>query len=199
MLPAGAPLALPGQTIGLFGGSFNPPHAGHLSVSLEAIRRLRLDRLWWLVAPQNPLKDPTETAALERRLARARKVARHPRIVVTDFEAVLGTRYTADTMAIIVRRWPGVRFVWVMGADSFAGLHRWNDWQRLVGLVPMAVFDRPGFTLKALSSPAAITFAAARLDGSNAAALARRRPPAWCFIAIPRRHESSTALRKLPA
>jgi nicotinate-nucleotide adenylyltransferase len=195
MLPNGAPLATSGQVVGLFGGSFNPPHAGHRSISIEAIKRLRLDWLWWLVAPQNPLKRADETAALEMRLDRARAVARHPRITVTGFEATLGTRYTADTMAIMVRRWPEVRFVWVMGADSFADLHRWRHWRRLAGLVPLAVFDRPGFTLRAMSCPAAIALAGARIDASDAAGLARLDPPAWCFIEVPRRFESSTALR----
>lgn len=197
MLPSGAPLATPGQVIGLFGGSFNPAHAGHRAISVEAIKRLRLDWLWWLVAPQNPLKPADETAALASRLERARAVARHPRIVVTGFEAALGTRYTADTMAIIVRRWPDVRFVWIMGADSFADLHRWRHWRRLARLVPLAVFDRPGFALKALSSPAALTLASTRLDAGDSAALARHDPPAWVFVEVPRRFESSTVLRRL--
>lgn len=195
MLPSGAPLATPGQVIGLFGGSFNPPHAGHRAISIEAIRRLDLDWLWWLVAPQNPLKIAAETAALELRLERARAVSRHPRILVTGFESSLGTRYTADTLAIIVRRWPEVRFVWVMGADSFADLHRWRHWRRLADLVPLAVFDRPGFTLKAMSCPAAIALGRHRIAAGDAAALARLPAPAWCFIEVPRRFESSTALR----
>jgi len=196
MLPNGAPLALPGQRIGLYGGSFNPPHQGHHAISLEALKRLGIDHLWWLVAPQNPLKTPDETAALDHRLADARRTVRHPRITVTGFEQEIGSRYTADSMAYIRRRWPGVGFVWVMGADSFADLHRWRDWRALAELVPMAVFDRPGFTLRAQACPAATLFARARIESSDAAALALLRPPAWSFINVPRRFESSTALRR---
>jgi nicotinate-nucleotide adenylyltransferase len=129
--------------VGLFGGSFDPPHAGHRAVSLEAIERLRLDAVWWLVSPQNPLK-PHAPADLTRRIEAARALADHPRIKVTGIEAALGTTYTADTIRRLKARLPGVRLVWMMGADNLASFHRWRDWKRIASDVPIAVFNRPG-------------------------------------------------------
>lgn len=194
-LTATAPLALPGQRIGLFGGSFNPVHDGHLAISLEALKRLHLDCIWWLVSPQNPLKDPLQYAALDQRIGQARSVARHPRIHVTGLEAVIPSRYTADTINVIERYWHRSRFVWIMGADSLAQFHQWQDWQGLASRIPLAVVNRPGFTLKALSSPAARRYARYRLDECDAAQLAACDPPAWCFLQVPLRQESSTRIR----
>ncbi len=194
-LSAVTPLALPGQRIGLFGGSFNPAHAGHRAISLEALKRLDLDWIWWLVAPQNPLKDPSESTALELRLARAREVADHPRIRVTGFEDAISSRYTADTIEAVRRFWPATRFVWIMGADCLAELHRWQDWTGLVESVPMAIVNRPGFGLSALAAPAAVRYARFRLDETDAGLLADSAPPAWCFLKVPLRRESSTSIR----
>ena len=185
-----------GQRIGLFGGSFNPPHPGHLAVSLSALRRLRLDWVWWLVSPQNPLKDPNDISDFDERLAAARALVRHPRILVSDLEQRLATRTTAemlDAIDPILRRG---RFVWIMGADSFAGLHQWNDWRLIPARLPLAVLDRPGFAQAALTSPAARTLAPWRLKEHNAACLPLRPPPSWVFLRQRHRPESSTAIHR---
>ncbi len=191
------PLAQPGMRIGLLGGSFNPPHAGHRHISLWALKRLGLDRLWWLVTPGNPLKSHAELASFGKRVALARALERHPRIDVTGFEARLGFVYTVDTAAYLVARLPAVDFVLVMGADSFAGLHRWRRWRRLMHLLPIAVVDRPGWRLKALASPAAQAFARGRVAEARARALPGRRPPAWTFLTVPLTSLSSTEIRAM--
>jgi nicotinate-nucleotide adenylyltransferase len=182
--------------IGLYGGSFNPAHAGHRHVSLLALKRLRLDRIWWIVTPGNPLKDPGELAATHERVARARHLAAHPRIDVTSFEETIGARYTVDTLSFLARRCPGVDFVWIMGADNLVSFHRWRGWQTIASLMPMAVVDRPGFTLKATRSRSAIRLAPYRIDEDAAAALPGMAPPAWLFLHGPRSALSSSALRR---
>lgn len=189
------PPSRPGLRVGLYGGSFNPAHAGHRHVALAALRRLGLDRVWWLVTPGNPLKDGGDLEGLRGRLAGAARMAAHPRIAVTGFEAAIGARYTVETLRWLKVRRPGVRFVWIMGADSLAGLHRWRGWAEIMRLVPVAVIDRPGFTLKAPRGRAAARFAAARLDERAAATLVDRAPPAWVLLHGPRSTLSSTAVR----
>jgi len=191
---AGRPVARPGQTVGLLGGSFDPAHAGHAHITREALKRLRLDRVWWLVSPGNPLKD-RGPAPLAARMAGARAVMTHPRVVVTDIEAGLGTRRTADTLARLRALYPGVRFVWLMGADNLAQFHRWGRWRAIADMVPIAVLARPGARLRSRRSPAARALAAARVPGHAAAGLARRRPPAWVWLAVPMRDISSSAIR----
>lgn len=181
--------------IGLFGGSFNPPHAGHRLVSLTAMRRLGLDRVWWLVTPGNPLKDRSRLAPLASRMAAARQVADHPRIVLTDVEAAIGTRYTYDTLRYLVRRCPGVRFVWIMGADNLADFHRWQHWRAIARLMPLAVVDRPGATWRAAGSRAGQFLAPYRIDESDAGLLPGLAPPALVFLHGPRSSLSSTLLR----
>lgn len=188
------PQAWPGQAIGLFGGSFDPVHEGHRMASLAAMRRLRLDAVWWLVTPGNPLK--AAPSDLPRRLRAAAKAARHPRIRVTGAEAILATRFTADTLAKIVAMRPGVRFVWLMGADNLAQFHRWRDWEKIAALMPIAVYDRPGSTFSAPNAPAARALSLHRVPEREAATLARRRPPAWIFLHGRRSAVSSTALRR---
>ncbi len=185
----------PGMVIGLFGGSFNPPHQGHRMVAEIARRRLRLDRIWWMVTPGNPLKDHGHLRPLGERLAAVEALAGGPRVHVTAFEAAHRIRYTADTLALLHRKRPGVRFVWIMGADSLASFHRWQDWRRIAATFPIAVVDRPGSTLSVLSAPMAQAFAHARLTEREAAALPFRRPPAWVFLHGPRSPVSSTLLR----
>lgn len=187
----------PGMAIGLYGGSFNPPHAAHRMVTLEALRRLRLDRVWWLVTPGNPLKSERELAPLDRRLAAAAELARHPGIAVTAIEAEIGTRYTIDTIRYLRQRCPGVRFAWLMGADNLAGFHRWQSWRAIAELVPIAVFDRPGYTWAALSSKLAVGLARCRLPERAAARLAGSTPPAWVFLHMRLSPLSSTALRSV--
>jgi nicotinate-nucleotide adenylyltransferase len=183
--------------IGLYGGSFNPAHGGHRLVSLLALKRLGLDRIWWIVTPGNPLKDPGELASTAQRASEARKVAAHPRIDVTVFEEAIGARYTIDTLAYLKRRHPGVHFVWIMGADNLAGFHRWRGWRRIAAIMPIAVIDRPRWTLRAMNSRAAIALSNARLHESAASALAELSPPAWVFLHGPRSFLSSTDLRRL--
>ena len=185
----------PGLRIGLFGGSFNPPHDGHRLASLTALRRLGLDRIWWIVTPGNPLKQTGGLADLETRIAAARRIAHHPRISVTGIEAVIGTRYTVDTVAYLMRRCPGVRFVWVMGADNLLQLPRWRRWRELIDLIPVAAVDRPGSTLRAVHGRAGAILARRRLNESAARLLVDQAPPAFVYLHGPRSPTSSTALR----
>ena len=182
--------------IGLYGGTFNPAHAGHRHVSLLAMKRLRLDRLWWVVTPGNPLKERGGLALACERAAAARTVARHPRIDITCFEEEIGARYTVDTLSYVVERCPTVRFVWIMGADSLGSFHRWLGWRRISWLMPFAVIDRPGWTLRAVQSRAAMALAPYRIDESDAPLLPDLPPPAWAFLHGPRSSLSSTELRK---
>ena len=181
--------------VGLFGGSFNPPHEGHALVAEIALRTLALDQLWWMVTPGNPLKDGRKAACLAQRIALSEAIATDRRIKVTAFEAALNTRYTADTLAAVRARNPGVDFVWIMGADNLAQFHRWQRWREIAMTMPIAVIDRPGSTLAFISSVFAKTFDHARIDERGAARLARTRPPAWTFIHGPRSSLSSTAIR----
>jgi nicotinate-nucleotide adenylyltransferase len=184
-----------GQRIGLFGGSFNPPHAAHRTVSLFALRRLELDAVWWLVTPGNPLKDNAGLPPLAERIAAACALARHPAIAVTDIEARIGTRFTVDTLRALTRRCPTVRFVWIMGADGLRDFHRWRRWREIFALMPVAVVDRGGVGASALASPAARAFAAARLPEARARRLPALAPPAWVFLHGLKSPLSSTALR----
>ena len=186
----------PGQRIGLMGGSFNPPHEGHLLASRLALQRLKLDRLWWLVTPGNPLKPVEGLPALPARIAAARAIVHDPRIAVTGFEAEIGARYTRDTIAWLTRRAPSVHFVWIMGADNLRQFHLWRRWRDIVRLAPIAVVDRPGSTLRALGSRAAHALARYRLPESAAPCLADLAPPAFVFLHGPRSSQSSTALRR---
>ncbi|WP_062206457.1 nicotinate-nucleotide adenylyltransferase [Aureimonas sp. AU12] len=185
-----------GLRIGLLGGSFNPPHEGHLLVAETALQRLRLDRVWWMVTPGNPLKDHGNLKPLNERIALSRALVKDPRILVTAFEASQHIRFTADTVSLLKRRKPDVRFVWLMGADSLAGFHRWQSWRQIARQVPLAIVDRPGSTLSLLSSPAARTLARFRIPEVDAAQLALSPPPAWVFLHGPRSPLSSTLLRE---
>ena len=189
------PFVTKGMQVGLFGGSFNPPHAGHALVAEIAMRRLQLDQLWWMVTPGNPLKSTRELAPLAERLRLSEKITPDPRIKVTAFEAAYHVRYTADTLALIKARNPGVDFVWIMGADNLRDFHKWQRWREIITTFPIAVIDRPGATLALLSSVVAKTFDYARIDEADAATLAHRRAPAWTFIHGPRSLLSSTAIR----
>ncbi len=184
----------PGMRIGLFGGTFDPPHAGHVEVSRVALRALALHQVWWLVSPHNPLK-PHAPADLARRIAAAREITADPRIRVTGVEAALGTTYTAETLSLLLPRLRGVDCVWMMGADNLASFHRWRDWRRIAATLPIAVFNRPESALPALAGPAARSLWRFRHDPADAAALAGSWPPAWVFLPSPHVALSSTALR----
>jgi nicotinate-nucleotide adenylyltransferase len=190
----GYPIAFPGMTVGLLGGSFDPAHAGHVHLTRESLKRLGLDRIWWLVSPGNPLK-PNPPAPLAERLAKARSVMKHPRVVISDIEAHLGTRYTAQTLRRLMAIYPGVRFVWLMGADNLAQFHHWQQWEWIISHVPMAILARPGTRLEARGARAAEEFARFRVPAEAAKTLARKGAPAWCFLDMPMNDLSSSMIR----
>jgi len=190
-----SPLIADHLRIGLLGGSFNPAHEAHRAISLFALKRLGLDRVWWLVSPGNPLKDVSGLPALGARIGAAQKVAADPRIVVTGIEAELNTRYTVDTIARLRRRFPRARFVWLMGADNLSQFSRWRDWQTIAELLPMAVIDRPSDSLRAAASTTAQRLARHRLAEVDARKLADCPAPAWVFLRGLKLPLSSTTLR----
>jgi len=184
-----------GLTIGLLGGSFNPAHEGHRAISLEALKRLGLDYVWWLVSPQNPLKSRAEMAPLADRLAGARTAACHPRIRVSALEDQLGTRHTAATLARLKGAVSGAYFVWLMGADNLTQLSRWHRWPAIVEAVPLAIMDRSDYSLRSLNGMMPTRYRDARMPVTALKALARTPPPAWAFVTFPRHPASATAIR----
>ncbi|MBK8439365.1 MAG: nicotinate-nucleotide adenylyltransferase [Rhodobacter sp.] len=188
----GFPMAVRGMVIGLLGGSFDPAHAGHVHITREALKRMGIDRVWWLVSPGNPLKK-RQPAPMAARLAHARALVKDPRVVVSDIEARLGTVYTADTIAALRRHYPGVAFVWLMGADNLVQFHKWGRWRAIMASVPVGVLARPGAGLKARLSVAAQVFRGNRVHrGEN---LSQRRAPAWVFVNLPMHDASSSEIR----
>jgi nicotinate-nucleotide adenylyltransferase len=181
--------------VGLLGGSFNPAHDGHRFISLEVLRRLDLDEVWWLVSPQNPLKSSRDMAPQDTRAREARRVAAHPRIRVTTIESRLGTRFTADTLHTLGLRFPCARFVWIMGADNLAQIHRWRRWSWIFRNQPVAVLDRSPYSYRALASKAARRFATDRLPLRKAPVLAGTKAPAWVFLPNRRHPASATEIR----
>jgi nicotinate-nucleotide adenylyltransferase len=195
--PIRLPPHAPGLKIGLFGGTFDPPHAAHRAACLLAMARLDLDRVWWLVTPGNPLKDTRGLAPLAERIAAAKKLASNPRIIVTGVEAQMRSRYTYDTVRTLLARCPGVHFVWIMGADNLRSFHRWQKWRGIANLLPVAVVDRVGPSLYATAGPAAQALSRFRIPETAAKSLPRRKPPAWVFLHGLKSPLSSTALRAL--
>jgi nicotinate-nucleotide adenylyltransferase len=183
------------RRVGLLGGSFNPAHGGHRHISLEALKRLNLDQIWWLVSPHNPLKPVEGMAPAAQRMATARKEARDPRIKVLDLEARLGTRYTIDTIGALRRLYPRTRFVWLMGADNLGQIRRWRGWREIFRLVPVAVLDRPTYSLRALNELPAQFFRRRRVASAAARGLGDFAPPAWTFLPIRRDPRSASAVR----
>lgn len=192
---AGLPPSGAGQRIGLYGGSFNPAHDGHRHVSLIALTRLRLDLIWWLVTPGNPLKDTQALPPLTERMAAAARIARHSRLMVTGVEAELGTRYSADLVARLTARLADRRFVWIMGSDNLAGFHLWDRWQAIAGTVPIAAINRPGWLTAPLNARMAHAMRDWRLPETAAVRLADYRAPAWIHLTAPRTAVASTMLR----
>lgn len=182
--------------IGLLGGSFNPAHAGHREISVAALTALQLDAVWWLVTPGNPLKSERDYAPYRVRLAEARRVADHSAIVVSNFEERKNLRHTVDTLEALLDLWPQIDFVWLMGADSLADFDRWRNWRRIASLVPIAVFNRPGFEEAAMTSEAAKALALFRAPAGRAADIVGAEPPAWTFLAGTNNPASATAIRK---
>jgi nicotinate-nucleotide adenylyltransferase len=195
MVDGALPIAEPGMRIGLFGGSFNPPHEGHKLVALECFKRLALDKVWILVSPGNPLKDHSELLPLDQRLDETTRLMRDPRLEVTGFEAAHGLDYTWETIAALTQAYPKTRFVWIMGADSLQTFDRWERWDAIAAMVPIAVYDRPGAAFIATTSPAAIALKHSRVPEEAAKTLADRTPPAWIYLHGVVSAQSSTAIR----
>ena len=188
----GFPPASRGMVIGLLGGSFDPAHEGHAHITREALKRMGLDRVWWLVSPGNPLKT-RQPAPLTDRMARAAAVMRHPRVRITAIEAALGTRATADTLDRLSSLYPGVTFVWLMGADNLVQFHRWERWRDILRAVAVGILARPGAGVTARLSVAARAFRVHRIArGEN---LRAHHPPVWCFVNLPLHRASSTEIR----
>lgn len=190
----GFPPAKAGMVIGLLGGSFDPAHAGHVHVTRTALKRFGLDRIWWLVSPGNPLKS-RGPAPMHTRLEFARSLMRHPKVKVTNIEAHLGTRYTAETLAKLTIIYPNVKFVWLMGADNLAQLDQWQDWRFIMETVPVGVLARPGDRIAARLSKAARVYSHARISPYHASRLAKGDAPRWAFLNMPMSDMSSSAIR----
>ncbi|MBB3994806.1 nicotinate-nucleotide adenylyltransferase [Sulfitobacter undariae] len=188
------PYAAAGQVIGLLGGSFDPAHAGHAHITREALKRFGLDQVWWLVSPGNPLKAHGP-APMDQRIAQAQAVIDHPRVQVTGIEERLGTRYTAQTLRALRRLYPKQRFIWLMGADNLAQFHLWQDWQEIAQTVPMGILARPGQRISARMSRTATLYAPYRIPGRYSQRLAQADAPAWCFVNVPMKDVSSSAIR----
>jgi nicotinate-nucleotide adenylyltransferase len=189
---AGFPVARKGMVIGLLGGSFDPAHQGHVHITREALKRMGLDRVWWLVSPGNPLKSQGP-APLADRMIRARAIMRDPKVVISDIESRLGTRFTAETLEKLLAIYPGVRFVWLMGADNLGQFHRWERWEDILNMVPVGVLARPGWGVRARMSKAARIYGGDLVDRGK---VLRSKPaPAWCFVNLPMDASSSTAIR----
>ncbi|MFC3060355.1 nicotinate-nucleotide adenylyltransferase [Paenirhodobacter populi] len=190
----GFPIAYRGMRIGILGGSFDPAHEGHAHITREAMRRFGLDRVWWMLSPGNPLKAQGP-APMAERIAEARRIMPDPRVVITDVEARLGTRYTAQTLRRLLALYPGVHFVWLMGADNLLQFDRWDNWRAIMQMVPVGVLARPGAQLAVRHARAARIYASARLDAAQAKRLPEALLPAWCFVQIPMSDLSSSAIR----
>lgn len=188
------PFAQSGQTIGLLGGSFDPPHAGHVHITKTALKRFGLDRVWWLVSPGNPLKA-NGPAPITDRVNASRALMQHPRVDVTDVETHIGTRYTADTIAKLRAIYHGVNFVWLMGADNLVQFDQWDNWHHIAQTVPIGVIARPGDRVSARTSKAAKVYRDYKISGQNASLLGQVDAPAWCFVNAPMLDLSSSAIR----
>ena len=183
------------QTIGLMGGSFNPAHSGHRLISELAIKRLGLNKVWWLVSPQNPLKSSAGMASIKERVQNAVKISRNPRIKVMTVESSLNTQYTVDLLKILSKRFSSARFIWIMGADNLLQFSEWKNWEEITTLVRIAIFDRPRFSLKSLVADMPRRFSGNRLREREGLLLKYKKPPAWIFFHSNLNHISATKIR----
>ena len=194
MLRFNLPKSYAGRRVGLLGGSFDPAHEGHVRISEQALKRFDLDQVWWLVSPANPLK-PQGPAPLDKRVAHAKRLIEHPRIVITDVDTQLDTKFTCDSLRGLRAIYSTTRFIWLMGADNLAQIHQWRDWQDIFQLMPVGVLARPGQGLAAKCAPAARRFASGRLTARSSRLLSHCSAPAWCFVDMPQSMASSSAIR----
>ncbi len=192
---AGHPIGVPGLTVGLLGGSFDPPHDGHVHITRQAIRAFNLSRIWWLVSPSNPLKS-RKPEDIGRRFEASKKIMQHPAVTITSLEINLGSRFTAETIYKLQRIYPGVKFVWLMGADNLVNFHRWDEWNWIVQNVPIGVLARPEEQIKAGLSTTAIRYQRFRIPPEKASCLSKLTPPAWTLLIGTMRNVSSTELRR---
>jgi len=190
------PSQVSGLRIGLLGGSFNPAHKGHIFISMAALERLGLDQVWWLVTPKNPLKSEARLAPLKTRLAGANSISRGKEIRVLNLEAPLGLEFTVQTLSYLKAEYPKTHFVWLMGADCLKDLHTWNSWEKIMALIPLAVFKRPGYEVGAIGGIAATKYKQFRLPEENFRSLVVTDPPAWGYIDIEGQDISGTQIRK---
>ncbi len=186
----------PGKRVGVLGGSFNPAHRGHVLISELALRRLKLDAVWWLISPKNPLKTAKNLASMDERIKAALSLALPRNILISTIEQDLGMTYTADTLAALRFQFPKTRFVWMMGADNLIQMPKWKNWPEIFQIMPVAVFGRPTYSLRAMCSPAARRFARYRISGRSAPLLADMATPAWCFLTEPHDSISATSIRE---
>lgn len=182
--------------IGLLGGSFNPAHDGHYQISLQALKQCQLDQVWWLITPQNPLKNPDETRPYSERVAHAKQVISHPRIRVKQYEKRWHSNRTLHTMMRIYKQHPTYDFVWIMGADNLVTCHEWYQWERVFSTVPVIVFDRGADKYRAVKSKAAQTFASSKQSLAAVPNLSTMCAPAWVMVHQRKIPISSTAIRE---
>ncbi|MAI10692.1 MAG: hypothetical protein CBD27_10450 [Rhodospirillaceae bacterium TMED167] len=184
-----------GKRIGLLGGSFNPAHQGHLHISRAALDRLKLNEVWWVVSPQNPLKDAHGMGDFQSRIRSAKDMADDPRIIVSDIEQKMGTVYTVDTLEVLKKKFPEHRFVWLMGADNLRQIPKWRGWQRIFRMVPIAIFPRPSYSRRALAGKASRRFKRSQIKAARASRLATMRAPVWVFLRTQPNTTSATRIR----
>ena len=185
---------LMGTTIGLLGGSFDPPHSGHVHITNQALQTLSLNKIWWLVSPGNPLK-PKGPLSLIKRVNECKKIVQNPNVVVSDIEVRLNTYFTAHTLRKLFTLYPRARFVWLMGADNLTNFHNWEEWTWIMENIPLGIMARPGEQVKAGLSQTALRYRRFRVNSYNASAIPFMRAPAWSLLGGPMRDVSSTKIR----
>ena len=184
-----------GQRTGLLGGSFNPAHNGHLHISNLALEHLKLDCVWWMISPQNPLKSVNGMASLDQRMEKACEVAENSNIIVTDVECELGTQYTSNTLPALQKIFPEGHFVWLMGSDNLAQIEQWHQWETIFMTLPVAIFARPAYCNDVEEVKSVKQFSSFQVSEANASTLADMKPPAWAFLKTPLNPESATEIR----